>query len=198
LRAVVSQLPDREVQLVLRGSALVQYHAHHRYCPQCGQLTHVDMLGSARFCESCSTQQFPRTDPAIIVAVTDDQDRIVLGHHQGWMENRYALFAGFVEAGESLEQAVIREVAEEVSLSLTDIEYAGSQPWPLPRSLMIGFTAKAQAGEIAVDGEEIEDARWFSREDLRAAVQSKEITVPPAGSIGHRLIFAWYGQPTFD
>lgn len=195
LRHVLTRLPEVEVELAVRAVSLTQYHATNRFCPQCGGLTRVDDLGRSRFCDHCETPLFPRTDPAIIVAITDTQDRLLLGHHAGWDDNRYSIFAGFAEAGESLEQTVCREMTEEVNVAVTDVRYAGSQPWPMPHSLMVGFTAVSLSGESRPDGTEITHARWFDRSQLRAAVESEEVVLPTPASIAYRLIMQWYGQP---
>ena len=195
LREVMTVLPETEVELALRAVALVQYHTSHPYCSQCGHLTSMGDLGRTRLCGFCGTVHFPRTDPAIIVAITDEDGCLLLGHHEGWEQSRYSIFAGFVEAGESLEQALCREVVEEVDVTVTDIRYQGSQPWPMPRSLMLGFTAAASRKDPRPDGKEITSARWFSREDLRAAIENGEVVLPVSASIAYRLITAWYGEP---
>ena len=194
MRSAVVVLEDRDIALMMRAAALAQYHAHNQYCPGCGSLTMADELGKSRFCDGCRTPHFPRTDPAIIVAVTSEDDKILLGHNEGWEANRYSVFAGFAEAGESLEQTVRREVAEEVRLNVTDVRYFGSQPWPMPRSLMVGFTATAEPGEIRIDGLEITEARWFARDELRTSVEKGEVMLPMRASIAHRLINDWYGR----
>jgi len=195
LREVMTVLPEAEVELAVRAVALVQYHTSHPYCSQCGHLTSMGDLGRTRLCGSCGTVHFPRTDPAVIVAITDEDDCLLLGHHEGWERSRYSVFAGFVEAGESLEQALCREVMEEVDVNVSDIRYQGSQPWPMPRSLMLGFTATAFREDPCPDGEEITSARWFSREELRAAIENGEVVLPVSASIAYRLITAWYGEP---
>ena len=146
--------------------------------------------GRSRQCETCGTQHFPRTDPAVIVAILDDADRLLLGHHIGWEATRRSIFAGFVEAGESVEQAIHREIAEEVGLEVCDLVYAGSQPWPMPRSLMLGFWARS-SGTVCVDGEEITSATWYTRESLLEAVAAGEVTLPPKASIASRLVQRW-------
>ncbi|MCL2481893.1 MAG: NAD(+) diphosphatase [Propionibacteriaceae bacterium] len=194
LRHALTRLPEVEVELAVRAVSLTQYHATNRFCPRCGGLTRVDDLGRSRFCDHCETPLFPRTDPAIIVAITDTGDRLLLGHHAGWEDNRYSIFAGFAEAGESLEQTVCREMAEEVNVTVADVRYAGSQPWPMPHSLMVGFTAVSVTGEFQPDGTEITHAEWFDRSGLRAAVQSGQVVLPTPASIAYRLIMQWYGQ----
>ena len=193
LREALGQLDPVGIELVMRAAALGRYHASHRFCPQCGQPTSVSDLGRSRDCAGCGAVDFPRIDPAIIVAVTDDQDRLLLGHHSGWEDGRYSVLAGFAEAGESLEQTVRREVAEEVGVVVDQICYAGSQPWPMPRSLMIGFTATAVSSVLNPDGEEITDARWVSRSELDQAVATGRITLPPVTSIARQLIARWHG-----
>jgi NAD+ diphosphatase len=127
--------------------------------------------------------------------VTDDEDRALLGRQVHWPEGRFSTLAGFVEPGESIEQAVRREVAEEAGVTIGEVEYVGSQPWPFPSSLMLGFNARATTSAITVDGEEISEARWFSRDDLRAAFESGEVLPPFGISIAARLIELWYGEP---
>jgi NAD+ diphosphatase len=142
------------------------------------------------------TEHFPRTDPAVIMLVTDPDDRCLLGRNAAWPGRRVSILAGFVEPGESAEQAVIREVAEEVQIKVTNVRYVGSQPWPMPRSLMLGFRAEAPAGQdIVVDAEEIAEAFWFSREELVAAIRSREIALPPPVSIARQIIEQWFGGP---
>lgn len=195
LRECLPLLSNTEVELALRAVALASYHMSHRYCSQCGVQTKPDRWGRMRICDSCGTEHFPRIDPAIIVAVTDDRDRLLLGHHTGWDEDRYSVFAGFVEAGESLEQAVHRELSEEVHIGVHNIHYAGSQPWPMPRSLMIGFTAQAVSQQaMSPDGEEITKASWFTRDEVRAGVSNSQIVLPTPVSIAYRLIMAWLNQ----
>ena len=129
------------------------------------------------------------------MAVTDDEDRILLGRQVHWPEGRFSTLAGFVEPGESIEQSVRREVFEEAGITVGEVEYVASQPWPFPSSLMLGFMARATSTEINVDGEEIHEARWFSREELRAAFESGEVLPPYGISIAARLIELWYGKP---
>jgi NAD+ diphosphatase len=128
--------------------------------------------------------------------ITDPDDRCLLARNVAWPERRMSILAGFVEPGESAEQAVVREVAEETAIKVTNVRYVGSQPWPMPRSLMLGFRADAPAGqEITVDRTEITEARWFSREELVAAVRARELGLPPPVSIARRILESWYGGP---
>jgi NAD+ diphosphatase len=151
--------------------------------------------GHVRVCESCGTQQFPRSDPAVIMLVTDDDDRTLLGHNPAWPPGRFSTLAGFVEPGESLEQAVAREVFEEVGVVVDDITYEGSQPWPFPASLMIGFRAHAADPTLTIDDTEITEARWFSRSELIEAGRRQEVLMPSSVSIARWLIERWYGEP---
>ncbi|MGH3328313.1 MAG: NAD(+) diphosphatase, partial [Streptomycetales bacterium] len=157
--------------------------------------TEVAAAGHLRRCPRCGAEHYPRTDPAVIMLVVDDDGRCLLGHQPRWPPRRFSAFAGFVEPGESLEQAVLREVHEEAGVRVRDVHYVASQPWPFPSSLMLAFTARAVTTEIAVDGEEIVEARWFSRAELAAAIENAEVILPPPVSIAHRLIETWYGTP---
>jgi NAD+ diphosphatase len=144
-------------------------------------------------CSGCGRQQFPRTDPAVIMVVTDDEDRCLLGRQERWPAGRYSTLAGFVEPGESLEQAVAREVFEEVGVEVREVAYFGNQPWPFPASLMVGFFARATTTEIDVDGAEISDARWFTREEMRAEAEAGRLLLPSGISISRSLVETWYG-----
>ncbi|MGZ0151748.1 NAD(+) diphosphatase [Kribbella sp. WER1] len=195
LREVGGVLDDREAGAAVHVIGLANWHAVNTHCANCGEHTEVIEEGHVRLCPACGTSHFPRTDPAIIVLVTDDQDRALLGRNEKWPEGQYSTLAGFVEPGESLEGAVRREVLEESGVIVgPEVEYAASQPWPLPASLMLGFYAKASSFEIEVDGDEISDARWFTREDLRALIESGTMRLPGAISISRRLIEGWYGE----
>ncbi|MDR0487971.1 MAG: NAD(+) diphosphatase [Propionibacteriaceae bacterium] len=195
LRQALTHLHDGEVALAMRAAALAQYHARNRYCSCCGEETITTDLGRTRTCQSCDEVHFPRTDPAIIVAVIDESDRLLLGHHIDWELGRFSLLAGFLEVGESLEQAVVRELNEEVGVVVSQITYAGSQPWPTPRSLMVAFTAQASGQEPIPDLQEITHAQWFTRQDLRTEIESGTVTLPMPHSVAHRLITRWYGEP---
>ncbi|WP_427889824.1 NAD(+) diphosphatase [Kribbella sp. GL6] len=195
LREVGGVLDDREAGAAVHVIGLANWHAVNTHCANCGEHTEVVEEGHVRQCPNCGTSHFPRTDPAIIVLVTDDQDRALLGRNEKWPEGQYSTLAGFVEPGESLEGAVRREVLEESGVIVgPEVRYAGSQPWPLPASLMLGFYAKATGFDIEVDGDEISDARWFTREDLRALIESGTMRLPGAISISRRLIEGWYGE----
>lgn len=199
LREAAEALPAEDTAWFTVGLALAQWHATGSHCPSCGSPTSIEQAGWARRCEAEGTEIFPRTDPAIITAVVhtdqDGTERLLLGHSARWPAGRYSTFAGFVEAGESLESAVVREVAEESGVRVTAAHYLGSQPWPFPRSLMIGFRARAESRETArPDGQEITEVRWFTREELADAVRSADVVLPGSISIAHHLIQDWYGD----
>jgi NAD+ diphosphatase len=195
LREAGALLGDRDAGLFTHAVALANWHASHPRCPRCGALTTVVTGGHARLCPVDGSEHFPRTDPAMITLVTDDADRALLARNSRWPERRVSILAGFVEPGESAEQAVVREVAEETGIVVDEVRYLGSQPWPMPQSLMLGFWARAAGSQpIRVDEEEIAEAHWFSRADLRAAMADGKIRLPPPVSIAHRIIEAWYGE----
>ncbi len=194
LRDVGATLSDHDAGLLVHAVALANWHATHPRCARCGERTIVRLAGHQRHCPACAADHFPRTDPAVIVLVTDDSDRGLLGHSPRWPADRYSTLAGFVEPGEAAEHAVVREVHEEVGLTVVDVRYLGSQPWPFPSSLMLGFTARAlDPAAISVDGEEITEARWFSRESLLDAVLAGEVMLPSELSIARRLVEHWWG-----
>ncbi len=196
LREIGAGLADRDAALVATTLALANWHASHRHCPRCGSGTQIVNAGWARQCPTDESIHFPRTDPSVIMLVRDDEDRALLGRREDWPPGWFSTLAGFVEAGESAESAVVREVAEETSV-LVDPEslvYLGSQPWPFPSSLMLGYHARALDTRIDVDGEEISEARWFSREGLAAACADGTVRLPPSVSISRRLVERWYGD----
>jgi NAD+ diphosphatase len=195
LRQVGALLGDRDAGLLTHAVALGNWHATHTHCPRCGALTNLVTGGHSRICPVDLSEHFPRTDPAMITLVTDARDRALLARNRAWPERRVSILAGFVEPGESAEQAVEREVAEETGIIVHEIRYLGSQPWPMPASLMLGFWARANGVQpIRVDEEEIAEARWFSRDELRASMASSEIRLPPPVSIAYRIIESWYGD----
>ncbi|MFH8786157.1 NAD(+) diphosphatase [Streptomyces roseoverticillatus] len=195
LREAGLLLSPRDAGLLVHAVALENWQRLHRFCSRCGERTVVAAAGHIRRCPACGAEHYPRTDPAVIMLVTDEDDRALLGRQMHWPEGRFSTLAGFVEPGESLEQAVRREVAEEAGVVVGDVEYVASQPWPFPSSLMLGFMAQAVSRDIQVDGEEIHEARWFSREELRAGFASGEILPPTGISIAARLLELWYGEP---
>ncbi len=189
LRALAPGLPADEAGLLAYARALTIWRSRQQYCGICGAPTAPDRAGHLIRCtrESCRHDFFPRLDPAIIVLVTDGE-RALLGRQAGWPPGRYSTIAGFVEPGESLEDAVAREVLEETGVQVSRARYDSSQPWPFPSSLMIGFQALAQPGSPVVVGAELEDAQWFTREQIRSEGTP---LVPPSHSISFRLISTW-------
>ena len=196
LREAGPLLSDRDAGLMTHAVALGNWHETFTHCPRCGSPTDPILSGHARKCPVDGSEHFPRVDPAMIVLVTDHSDRCLLARNALWPERRVSVLAGFVEAGESAEQAVTREVREETGITVGSVTYLGSQPWPMPQSLMLGFRAEAVGDtEIQVDADEIAEARWYSRDDLQVAVESGDLLLPPPVSIAHRIIESWYGGP---
>jgi NAD+ diphosphatase len=187
IRDVGATLSDQDAGLYVAAIALANWHATHPRCPRCGEPTEPVYGGWVRRCVAEGSEHFPRTDPAVIVLVHDGGDRCLLGRQPVWPPGRYSTLAGFVEPGESLEQAVAREIQEESGVVVDDIVYRGSQPWPFPASLMLGFDARVVSGDAHVGDDELEDVRWFSRADLRRG----EPLLPPSASIAHWLITGW-------
>lgn len=195
LRDVGHLLSDRDAGLLAEAVALRNWHDSHRFSPRTGAPTTIGRAGWARREPGFDRDLFPRTDPAVIVAVVDEHERLLMGSNALWEHNRFSLLAGFVEPGESLESAVQREVLEESGVSVVDVAYRGSQPWPFPASLMLGFTARVNPAielNAAPDGTEILELRWFSRDELAAA---EEVLLPAPVSIARRLIEEWFGGP---
>jgi NAD+ diphosphatase len=195
LRQVGALLSARDAGLMTHAVALANWHAVAGHCPRCGAITEPASAGHIRRCVADGTEHFPRSDPAVIMLVTDPDERGLLARNAQWPERRVSILAGFVEPGESAEQAVAREVFEETGLTVDRVRYVGSQPWPMPHSLMLGFRAHAAGGQqIRVDTHEIAEARWFSRAELRAAIDSGEVRLPPPVSIAHQILASWYGS----
>lgn len=181
--------------LLAYAQAMAHWHQQNRFCGACGCPTRAEEAGHWLRCtsESCHTLHFPRTDPAIIVRVTHD-DRCLLGRQTRWPTRLYSVLAGFVEPGESLEDAVAREVFEEAGVRIDDVRYDSSQPWPFPASLMIGFTAGALDDAILVDGDELEDVRWFTRSELDREVGAGNVILPSEVSLARHLIERWFSR----
>lgn len=199
LRALGATFSDRDAGLFTAALALANWHDSHRYSPRTGMATVAGQGGWVRTDIDDGREVFPRTDPAIIVGIVDADDRILLGHNALWPANRYSLLAGFVEPGESLESAAVREVFEESGIRIVDPVYLGSQPWPFPASLMLGFMARVDPNvesTLTPDGAEILDLRWFSREELAASLD--QIGLPGHTSIARAIIEHWYGGPILD
>ncbi|NQX34194.1 NAD(+) diphosphatase [Herbiconiux sp. VKM Ac-2851] len=196
LRLVATELDDSAAGVFTEALAMMNWHAVSSHCPRCGATTTVESGGWVRRCTVEGVELFPRTDAAVIVGIVDAEERLLLGSNALWENNRYSLLAGFVEPGESLEAAAIREIAEESGVVIADPEYVGSQPWPFPASLMVGFMARVAedgaAGERP-DGDEIIDLRWFSREEI--VDPDNGILLPGPSSIARAIIERWYGGP---
>jgi NAD+ diphosphatase len=194
LREAGSLLGDRDAGLFTHAVALANWLDTHTHCPLDGIPTVPEPGGHSSRCPKDGTEHFPRTDPAVIMLVTDPDDRCLLARNAAWPGRRVSILAGFVDPGESAEQAVVREVAEETGIKVNNVRYVASQPWPMPRSLMLGFRADAPAGQdINVDHDELAEAHWFSRDGLLAAIKSGQIALPPSVSIARHIIEAWYG-----
>lgn len=193
VRLIGTGLSEAEGSLLIHAIGLSQWHRRHGRCARCGAETHIAQAGHTRTCVICGASHFPRTDPAVIMLITDGDDRALLGHQPSWPERRYSTLAGFVEPGESLEDAVRREVFEEVGVEVGEVQYGASQPWPFPSSLMVGFFGRATDTRIRVDGTEIADARWFSRDEITHLTASGELLVPGPLSISRWLLDTWHG-----
>ena len=195
LREVGAFLSARDIGLAVHAQGLANWHKKHPRCAICGEKTVVVLAGAVRRCPADQSEHYPRTDSAIIVLVKDDQDRVLLGRQKVWPKNRFSTFAGFVEPGESFENCVTREVMEEAGVKLKEINYLGSQPWPFPASLMIAFEAITTTPELArPDGEEIEEIRWFTRDEMKSAIAEKSLILPLELSVARQMIKAWYGK----
>lgn len=193
LRSVGPLLPRGPAALLATARAYAHWHARHRFCGVCGQPTGAEQAGHLRRCRNpaCGAQHFPRTDPAVIMLVHDGAGCCVLGRQSVWPPGMHSVLAGFVEPGESLEDAVAREVREEVGLAVTDIRYRSSQPWPFPSSLMLGFFARAEKGALRIAAEELEQARWMTRQEILASPEDEVFRLPRRDSIARALLTEW-------
>jgi NAD+ diphosphatase len=189
LRDLAPMLSQAEGGMVAHAVGLLNWHRRHRFCANCGAASEAREAGHVRVCPACGTQHHPRTDPVVIMLVTDG-DRALLGRQAQWPTGRYSALAGFVEPGESLEEAVAREVREEAGVRVADVCYRSSQPWPFPTSLMLGFSARWAGGEPVVRDGELDDVGWFAR---RAIVEG-DVQLPPPTAIARRLIDEWLGD----
>ncbi len=183
-------LSEAQTQIAAAAAAALNWHSIARHCERCGAGLEPAMGGFASFCRVCNRLIFPRTDPAIIVAVLDPDDRIFLAHQHSWPPGRVSVLAGYLEAGESAENAVHREVGEEARLTLSAVRYVASQPWTFPRSLMLGYVARG-LGAGLVDGVELEWGSWYDRADLESQLDAGKVIIAAPGSIARRLIDAW-------
>jgi NAD+ diphosphatase len=206
LREAAALLPQADGGLAAYAAALLNWHRRHRFCAVCGRATDVALGGLVRVCPRCGASHHPRTDPVVIMLVIDG-DRVLLGRQPSWPHGRYSALAGFVAPGESLEEAVEREVLEEARLRVGAPVYEASQPWPFPSSLMLGFHVPWASGEPDASDDELQDARWFSRAEIKAAARDDadddwetpgdpgdELRLPPRLAIARRLIEAWLSR----
>jgi len=203
IRQAAARLSQAEGGLVAYAAALLNWHRRHRFCAACGHQSDIVEGGLTRLCPQCGAEHHPRTDPVVIMLVTDG-DRLMLGRQASWPSGRYSALAGFVEPGESLEEAVAREVREESGVTVGRPRYVASQPWPFPASLMLGFSAPYESGDAAVQDDELQDVRWFERAEIEAAAQADDrddwgtpgdpggpLRLPPSLAIARRLIDGW-------
>ena len=196
LREAATELAAGEAALAAYAGSLLAWHRRHRFCANCGAPTEPRDGGHERFCPACEAHHFPRTDPVVIVRVSDGADALLLGRQARWPEGRFSLLAGFVEPGETLEEAVRREVLEESGVVLRSVRYLASQPWPFPSSLMLGFSALAERGDPVPGDDELAEVGWFGRDELeRAARGEGPLLLSPPYSIARRLIDAWLAEP---
>ena len=192
LRSVGAVIPRDDGALLAYARGLIHWHSRHRFCGVCGHGTVSEQAGHQRRCGNpgCGAVHFPRTDPAVIMLIHDG-DRIILGRQAQWPPGMHSVLAGFVEPGESLEEAVAREVMEEVGIPVADVRYHSSQPWPFPASIMLGFMARALSTELHLSPDEIESARWYSREELRRSPENETFRLSRRDSIARRLVDDW-------
>lgn len=192
LRGFMTKISAKEAEMAVIARGMHAWHENNSFCPKCGQLTIKTNAGWQRSCTHCKTQHFPRTDPVVIMLVKNGNN-ILLGRSHGWPEKMYSCLAGFMEPGETIEAAVMREVYEETAIKVKNVKYLTTQPWPFPSSLMIGCVAEASSTKISVDPKEIEHAIWISREDMLEVFSGSSDSIYPArkGSIAHFLIKKW-------
>jgi NAD+ diphosphatase len=195
LRDVAAMSALADANLLAHATGLLNWHRRHRFCANCGHPTNGGEAGYVRSCPNCGAQHHPRTDPVVITLVLDG-DRVLLGRNASWPERRFSCLAGFVEPGESLEEAVAREVGEEAGITVSDVRYVSSQPWPFPASLMLGFEATYAGGEPHPHDRELQAVEWFTRDDLRRAADGEgDIAIPPPLAIARRLMDGWLSRP---
>ncbi|EDM69546.1 hydrolase, putative [Roseobacter sp. AzwK-3b] len=192
LRRIMSGLSPRDAELAATGKAVLGWHLSHRFCARCGAESEMAQSGWQRVCGACGGHHFPRTDPVVIMLITRG-NRVLLGRSPGWPEGMYSLLAGFIEPGETMEAAVRREVFEETAVRVGEVGYLASQPWAFPASLMMGCRGEALSDEITIDPHEIEDAQWFTREDILRAFAKEHPFLAPArqGAIAQFLLRNW-------
>lgn len=192
LRGVAMEIPAGDAAILAQGKSLIDWHKRHQFCAQCGAPTRAADAGYKRLCGACKAEHFPRTDPVVIMLATRD-DQCLLGRGPQWPKGFYSALAGFLEPGETIEDAVIRELREETGVTVGNVQFYATQPWPYPSSLMIGCFAEAETEAVTVDGVEIEHARWFTREEVLRILDGKGegLFAPPPLAIAHHLIKTW-------
>lgn len=201
LRRTVNHVDATDMQLLATCAGLASWHDNGAFCARCGARTQYSAGGWERQCLGCARIEYPRTDPSVIVAIHDDEDRLLVAHNAMWRPHYASLVAGFMEMGEAPEQAVQRETLEEVGLEVDRIEYVASQAWPFPRSLMLGYQARVVDGtsvEPVVDGVELDWARFYSRAEYEQAMRAGEVEAPGPISIARAMVRRWYGGPLPD
>lgn len=192
---LLAQLEAEQAPLFAAALSLARWHSIHRFCANCGHLSEIARGGWSRTCPNCSAEHFPRVDPVVIMLV-EHEGRVLLGRQPHYPPARYSALAGFLEVGESIEAAVAREVKEEAGIEVSDVCYVASQPWPFPSSLMLACHAQALSDELVIDTAELEDARWFSREEVRDSLRGAETSsfgAPPRTAIARTLLERWVG-----
>ena len=193
LNAALDRFRAEDAAIYAAARSLVDWHARHGFCANCGEKTEIFRAGWGRKCANCGTEHFPRTDPVVIM-IAEHDGRALLGRQPSWPAGRYSALAGFLEVGESVEEAVAREVLEEAGVSVREVRYVASQPWPFPSSLMIACVAQAADDAITMDVHELEDARWFTREEVRQALSrdpAAPFQAPPPYAIAYTLLSHW-------
>ncbi len=192
LRTVAEEIDPGDAAILAQAKSLIDWHQRHGFCANCGEPTTLADAGYKRYCEACNTEHFPRTDPVVIMLALHD-DKCLLGRQAKWPQGFYSALAGFVEPGETIEEAVARELMEEAGIKIGNVLFHSTQPWPYPSSLMIGCYARATTTEITVDMNELSDAKWFSRDEVRESLQRKsgDLRMPPALAIAHQLVKSW-------
>lgn len=192
LRTIAEEIDPSDAAILAQAKSLIDWHQRHRFCANCGNPTDMAEAGYKRVCPSCSTEHFPRTDPVVIMLPTHG-DTCLMGRQPKWPPGFYSALAGFIEPGEAIEEAVVRECKEEAGIDVDEVAFHSTQPWPYPSSLMIGCYARARTTEIHLDGNELADAKWFTRDQIRAAMVrgTRELRLPPPLAIAHQLVKTW-------
>lgn len=192
LRTIAEEIDAADASILAQAKSMIDWHQRHRFCANCGNPTELSDAGYKRTCPACRAEHFPRTDPVVIMLPTHG-DTCLMGRQPKWPPGFYSALAGFIEPGETIEEAVARECKEEAGISIDEVAFHSTQPWPYPSSLMIGCFARATSTDIVLDGNELSDAKWFTREKIRAAMArgTNELRLPPRMAIAHQLVKTW-------